>query len=42
MAFRRNYNMWVELVVVFKSQFLPVDYDYWQMKDIKNRLQQMD
>lgn len=42
MAFRRNYNSWGELVTGLKIQFLPHDYEYWQMKDIENRFQKSD
>lgn len=42
MAFRRNYLTWTDLVIGLKTQFLPKDYDYWQMKDIENRLQRTD
>lgn len=42
MAFRRNYNTWGELVTGLKTQFLPHDYEYWQMKDIENRFQKSD
>lgn len=42
MAFRRNYSTWAELVSGLKTQFLPFDYEYWQMKDIENRFQKSD
>lgn len=42
MAFRNNYTSWKRLVKGLRVQFLPKDWDYWQLKDIENRYQRED
>lgn len=42
MAFRNNYPSWNRLVDGLRVQFLPKDWDYWQLKDIENRYQRED
>lgn len=42
MAFRNNYPSWRRLVDGLRVQFLPKDWDYWQLKDIENRYQRED
>lgn len=38
-AFYPYYRSWNELVVGLKTQFLPVDYDFWLLKELDQRRQ---
>lgn len=38
-AFSPYFNTWDQLVQGLKAQFLPVDYDFWLLKEIEQRLQ---
>lgn len=38
-AFYDRYNSWDDLVRELRKQFLPVDHDYWKLKEIDGRLQ---
>lgn len=38
-AFHPYYGSWEQLVAGLKSQFLPVDYDFWLLKELEQRRQ---
>lgn len=38
-AFHPYYETWGQLVAGLKSQFLPVDYDFWLLKELEQRRQ---
>lgn len=38
-AFYPYYNSWAQLVAGLKEQFLPVDYDFWLLRELEQRRQ---